>query len=181
MRHRLAYLVGLLLVGLVATGIAVAASKSGEVTAVSGDLSAELVGTPDVRQCGAPEDNTVRIRARFEGTITSSDTRLAGDLEARTDSVIDNDTGDGVVRTRFKVRDPDTGRSKVIGRSVGVTTGLTDFRIQGILDARVVPGGGEFVANVSIDQDPVDFSITGEFGKDTPVAPSNKAVISTAC
>jgi hypothetical protein len=179
--RRAAYLVGLLLVALVATGIAVAASRSGEVTAVSGDISAQLVGTPDIRQCGAPADNTSRVRATFEGTISSSDARLAGDLKARTTLVIDNDTGDGIVRAQFRVRDPATGRLKLVGKTVAATTGLTDSRVQGILDARLVPRGGEFVANATISQNLVDLSLTGEFGKDAPIAPSNKAVVSTAC
>jgi hypothetical protein len=178
--RRPAYLILLVLVGLAATGIAVAATRSGEVTAVSGDISAQLVGTPDVRPCGAPEDNTLRVRATFEGTITSSDPRLAGDLSLRSTLVFDADTGDGIVRARFTVRDPDSDRLKVIGRAVGATTGLTDFRFQAVLLARVVPGGGEVVANATVFQNP-DLSLTGEFGKDTPIAPTNKAVISTAC
>lgn len=181
MRHRLVYLAGMLLVGLTAAGIAVAASRSGEVTAVSGDISAQLVGMPDVRPCGAPEDNTARVKSEFKGTITSGDARLAGDLKARTVLVIDNDTGDGIVRAHLKVRDPATGRLKLIGRTVAATTGLTDFRVQGVLEARVIPGGGELVANATIAQDPNDFSLSGEFGKDTPIPPSNKAVVSTAC
>jgi hypothetical protein len=36
------------------------------------------------------------------------------------------------------------------------------------------------VANLTFVQNP-DLSITGQFGKDEPIAPSNKAVISTAC
>jgi hypothetical protein len=179
MRRRLAYLAGLLLVVLTATGIAVAASRSGEVAAVSGDISAQLVGAPDVRQCGAPEDNTFRIRATFEGTVTSSDPRLAGDLELRTVLVGDNDTGDGVVRAHVRVRDQDTGRLKLVGSAVGATTGLTDFRVQGVLEATLIPGGGELVANTTVSQDPTNLSLTGEFGKDTPVAPSNKAVVNT--
>lgn len=178
--RRAAYIGVLVLVSVVGAGIAVAASRSGEVSAVSGDVSAQLVGTPDIRQCGAPEDNTLRVRSTFEGTISSSDPRLAGDLKARTTLVIDNDTGDGVVRGRFTVRDPASGRLKLVGRTVGATTGLADFRVQGILDARLVPGGGEFVANSTINQNP-DLSLTGEFGKDEPIPPTNKAVISTAC
>jgi hypothetical protein len=178
--RRPAYLILLVLVGLAVTGIAVAATRSGEVTAVSGDISAQLVGTPDIRPCGAPEDNTVRVRATFEGTVTSSDPRLAGDLSLKTTLVVDNDTGDGTVRVRFTVRDPVTDRLKVIGRAVGATTGLTDFRVQGVLVGRLVRGGGEVVANATVFQNP-DLSLTGEFGKDTPIPPSNKAVISTAC
>jgi hypothetical protein len=178
--RRLAYLgVALLLVGL-AAGIAVAASISGEVKAVSGDITATPVGTPRTQPCGAPEDNTVRIRATFAGTVTSSDARLAGDIRARVTVVLDNDTGDGTVRGWLRVRDPQSGRLKVFGRVVGATTGLTDPRTQGLIDARVVPGGGELVANFTLNVN-ADGSLAGEFGKDTPVAPSNKAVISTAC
>ena len=178
--RRLAYLGVLLALAGLAAGIAVAASISGEVRAVSGDVSARPVGTPQTRPCGAPEDNAVRLRATFVGTVTSSDARLAGDARARVTAVIDNDTGDGTVRGWLRVRDPQTGRLKVFGRVVGATTGLTDPRTQGLIDARLVPGGGEFVANFTLTVN-ADGSLTGEFGKDTPVAPSNKAVVSTAC
>ena len=62
--RRAAYMGVLVLVSVVGAGIAVAASRSGEVSAVSGDIAAQLVGTPDIRQCGAPEDNTLRVRRR---------------------------------------------------------------------------------------------------------------------
>jgi hypothetical protein len=178
--RRLAYLGVLLLLAGLAAGIAVAASISGEVKMVSGDFSARPVGAPQTQPCGAPLDNTVRIRATFAGTVTSSDARLAGDLRTRVTLVVDNGTGDGVVRGWFRTRDPQSGRLKVFGRVVGATTGLTDPRTQGLLDARVFPGGGEFVANFTLNAN-ADGSLTGEFGEDTPVAPSNKAVISTAC
>ena len=93
--------------------------------------------------------------------------------------MIDNDTGDGVVRGRFTVRDPASGRLKLVGRTVGATTGLADFRVQGILDARLVPGGGEFVANATINQNP-DL-IDGGVREGRAHPPTNKAVISTAC
>jgi hypothetical protein len=178
--RRWAHLFALVLVGVAVTGIAVAASRSGEVRAVSGDISADLVETPVIEQCGAPEDNTARVRATFEGTISSPDASLAGDLRARTTLVFDSDTGDGIVRAFVIVRDPASGELKVVGTFLGATTGLTDFRFQGLLHARVVPGGGELVANVTLIQN-ADLSLTGEFGKDEPVPPSNKAVVSTAC
>ena len=178
--RRLAYLgVALLLAGL-AAGIAVAGSISGEVKAVSGEFSATPVGTPQTRACGAPADNTVRIRATFAGTLTSSDARLAGAIRTRVTLVLDNETGDGIVRGWFWIRDPQSGRLKVFGRATGATTGLTDPRTQGLLDARVVSGGGQLVANFTLNAN-ADGSLTGQFGKDTPVAPANKAVVSTAC
>ena len=179
--RRWAYLFALMLVGVAVTGIAVAASRSGEVRAVSADIEADLIGTPEFEQCGAPEDNTERVRATFEGTVSSPDASLAGDVKARTTLVIDNDTGDGIVRAFVIVRDPASGQLKVIGKFLGATTGLTDPRTQGVLHARVLPGGGELVANTTLTQDPADLSLTGEFGKDEPVPPSNKAVVSTAC
>jgi hypothetical protein len=178
--RRSAYLGVLVLVSVAATGIAVAASRSGEVRAVSGDISADLVGTPQIEQCGAPKDNTERVRATFEGMLSSADASLAGDLKSRTTLVIDNDTGDGIVRADVIVRDPASGELKVVGKFLGATTGLTDFRTQGILHASVMPDGGELVANTTIEQNP-DLSLTGEFGKDEPIAPTNKAVVSTAC
>jgi hypothetical protein len=178
--RRLAYLGVLLLLAGLAAGIAVAASISGEVRAVSGEVTARPLGTPQTRPCGAPGDNTVRIRATIVGTVTSSDASLAGDARARVTVVLDNDTGDGTVRGWLRIRDSQSGRLKVFGRVVGATTGLTDPRTQGLIDARVFPGGGELVANFTLSQN-ADGSLTGEFGKDTPVAPSNKAVISTAC
>ena len=177
--RRAASLSLLVLLVLAATGIAVANSGSGEVSAVSGDISAELVGTPEVHACGDPHDNTFLIRASFEGTVSSPDERLAGDLEATSTLVGDNDTGDGVVRARFTVRDHVSGHLKLVGKLTGATTGLTDFRVQGLIDARVIPAG-ELVANLTLTQHS-DFSVTGQFGKDEPIAPSNKAVISTAC
>ena len=179
--RRWAYVFALVLVGVAVTGIAVAASRSGEVRAVSGDISAALVGTPEFEQCGAPEDNTERVQATFEGTISSPDESLAGDLKARSTLVIDNDTGDGTVRAHVIVRDSASGELKVVGKFLGATTGLTDLRTQGILHARILAGGGELVANTTLTQDATDLSLTGEFGKDEPVPPSNKAVVSTAC
>lgn len=179
--RRLAYLGVLLLFAGLAAGIAVAASISGEVRAVSAEVTARPLGAPQTQQCGAPGDNTVRIRATFVGTVlNASDPRLAGDARARVTIVLDNDTGDGTIRGWLRIRDSQSGRLKVFGRVVGATTGLTDPRAQGLIDARVLPGGGELVANFTLAVN-ADGSLTGEFGKDTPVAPSNKAVISTAC
>ena len=169
----------LLLVGLVATGIAVAHSRPGEAREVSGDISARAQGTPTIQQCGAPDDHTFRVRSVVVGTLSSPDARLAGDVKIEITTIGDVDTGAGIARGRLAVRSPANGHLKMVGRFVAATTGLTDERFQGVIDARLTRGGGQVVANFTVEAP--DENLSGEFGKDAPFTPTNKAVVSTAC
>lgn len=177
--RRFIYTGALLLVSLVVTGLAVARSQSGEVREVSGEITAHVRGTPKLKNCDAPNDHTFQVRGKFLGTLSSSDARLAGDVEIKSTLTEDADTGAGISEGRVTVRNPHNGRVKLAGRYVAATTGLTDDRFQGVIDARLAHHGGRFVANFTVENP--DENLTGEFGKDAPIVPTNKAVVSTAC
>lgn len=176
--RRLVY-IGVLVVVSAVTGVAMARSQSGEVSEGSGEITAHLRGTPEVKQCDAPNDHTFRAHGTFVGTLSSSDTRLTGRLRIRSTVTGDTDTGASIARGRLTVRNAHNGNVKLAGRFVAATTGLTDERFQGVIDAKLAHGGGQVVANFTVENP--DENLTGQFGMDAPLVPTNKAVISTAC
>ena len=68
--------------GSITTGVAIAGSGKSETTAVMGTFKVEAVGKVKERQCDAKH---VRTKARFEGPLASSDSRLAGQLDDQGD------------------------------------------------------------------------------------------------
>ena len=88
---------------------AAVASRSSETTPVTADFQASL-SSQKQRPCG--EDH-MQFRLTFEGSQTSGDARLAGDLKANVRSVVNTQNGYGATSGAVVVRDPATGRPEV--------------------------------------------------------------------
>jgi hypothetical protein len=87
--------------GSITTGVAIAGSGKSETTAVTGTFKVEAVGKAKRHQCDAKH---VRIKTRFEGDQTSSDSRLTGHLEIKATSVVSTENGYGRSKGTFVLR-----------------------------------------------------------------------------
>ena len=128
-------------------GAAIAASQSGETTAVTADFQAAVVSQME-RQCDA---NHTKFRVLFEGTQTSADARLSGKLTVRAVSVVNTQNGFGYVRAKVRVSDAATGKPKLHGHAVGVIE--PDGGSEGLLSGRTVgPNSMRLLANFNVQQ-----------------------------
>jgi hypothetical protein len=176
------WLAVLIAVGSISTGVAIAGSGSSETSQVLGDFHAK------VKQHGYPCDaNHTRFQSRLKGRLHSSDKRLRGRLEAKAESVVNNDNywgrteGTVVVRGHHgvKFRGEFVGVVEPGGGAEGFLTGDTTGRHSVHLLAN-------FNADPGADPDTID----GEFGMDSqtdqPYAPygqepQDPAILTNAC
>jgi hypothetical protein len=158
-------------------GAAIAASQSGETTAVTADFQAAVVAQ-NQRQCDA---NHMKFRVKFEGTQTSADPRLAGKLAIRAVSVVNTQNGYGFVRAKVRLSDPATGKPKLHGLAVGVIE--PDGGSEGLLSGRTVgPNSMRLLANFNVQQNESTGALTGELGKDSQTGASqDPAILTNAC
>jgi hypothetical protein len=163
--------------GLVSAGVALAASQSTETSPVTADFQANIVSQKQ-RQCDV---NHLKFRLKFEGSQTSSDPRLSGDLTARARSVVNTESGYGYTRARVRISDPSTGRPKFNGHATAVIE--PDGGSEGYLTGRTIgPDSMRLLANFNLQQDPTTGALTGELGKDTQSGASqDPALLSNAC
>jgi hypothetical protein len=164
-------------VGALAAGTAVGALQPGETTPVTAEFHAALTAQHQ-RQCDARH---LAFRLRFEGTFTSADPRLTGDVVARVRSVLDTTNQYGSTSGIVLIRDHATGRLKFVGRVVGVLE--PGGGSEGFLDGRTTgPSSAHLLANFNAKQDPATGALTGELGKDTQTGGSqDPAVLTSAC
>lgn len=159
------------------TGVAIAASQSAETTPVTADFQAALVSSQD-RQCDA--DHT-KFRVRFEGTQTSADPRLSGNVVIRAVSVVSTKNGYGFTRAKVRVSDPATGKPKLHALAVGVIE--PDGGSEGLISGRTVgPDSMRLIANFNVTQNQTSGALTGEIGKDSQTgAAQDPAILTDAC
>jgi hypothetical protein len=160
-----------------AVGVAVAGSQSSETSPVTADFEARLVKEKE-RTC---DSNHTEFRVRFEGSQTSSDARLTGDLEVKVRSVVNTQNGRGSTFGTVTVREPGGGQPKFHGQVVGVLE--PDGGNEGFLAGRTVAKPHvHLLANFNVQQDLETGAITGEFGKDSQSGPSqDPAILTNAC
>jgi hypothetical protein len=175
--RRSSWLVAPIAVGSLAAGIAVAGTQSSETTPVRADFEASLVKQEE-RTCDSSHSE---FRLKFEGSQTSSDPRLTGDLEAKVRSVVNIQTGWGRTFGKVTVREPGSGRPKFHGQVVGVLE--PDGGTEGFLGGQTVARPHvALLANFNVQQNPQTGAITGEFGKDSQTGPSqDPAILTNAC
>ena len=176
---RFKWLLGVAALGSLSAGVAVGASQAPETTPVRADFRLNLVpGSESQRQC---DPDHVQFRLRFEGSQTSSDPRLAGDITARVRTVLNTANGWGHTEGKVVIRDPATGRVKGRADTVGVIA--PDLSIEGLLVGHTTgPKSARLVANFNATQNLSTAAITGELGKDTQTgAFQDGAVLSHAC
>jgi hypothetical protein len=175
--RRLSWLLAPIAVGSLAAGVAVAGSQSSETTPVVADFEAALVQQQE-RMCDASHSE---FRLEFEGSQTSSDPRLTGDLEAKVRSVVNTQTGWGRTVGAVTVREPGRGVPKFHGRVVGVLE--PDGGTEGFLDGRTVDRPHvRLLANFNVQQNQQTGALTGEFGKDSQTGVAqDPAILTNAC
>lgn len=163
--------------GACSAGVAIAASQSAETSPVTADFRASIVSQKQ-RQC---DPDHIRFRVTFEGSQTSSDPRLSGDLTVRAKSVVNTANGYGYTRAKVRLSDPSTGRPKFKGHAVGVIE--PDGGGEGFLTGRTIgPGSTRLLANFNLQQDLTTGALTGEVGKDTQSGASqDPAILTNAC
>ena len=160
-----------------AAGAAVAGPQSSETTAVTAEFQASVADSKD-RACDASHSI---FRVKFEGTETSSDPRLTGNLVARVRSVVNTETGWGRTTGKVVVRDAATGHPKLHARVVGVIE--PDGGVEGFLEGRTVGRPHmRLLANFNATHHPQTGAITGEFGEDSQSGGSqDPAILTNAC
>jgi len=161
-----------------AAGVAVAGSQTSETTPVTADFQANLVN-PSERVCDASHSV---FRGTFQGTQTSDDPRLSGDLTAKFRSVVNTQNGWGRSVANVTIRETGGGHPKFRGRAVAVLE--PDGGAEGFLRGRTVARPHAWLlANLNIQQNPDTGAITGELGKDTLSGTSTKdpAILTNAC
>jgi hypothetical protein len=175
--RRIAWLATPIAVASMVAGIAVAGSTSSETTPVTADFEANLVKVKE-RPCDSSHSE---FRLKFEGSQTSSDPRLTGDLVAKVRSVVNTQTGWGYTLAKVKVSEPGGGPVKFRGRVIGVLE--PDGGTEGFLAGRTVGRPKvKLLANFNVQQDPQTGAITGEFGKDSQTGASqDPAILTNAC
>jgi hypothetical protein len=176
MRHVRWLLVPVAAVSL-AAGVAVAGSQSSETTPFTADFQADLV-----KQKSRPCDAThVIFRGTFEGTQTSSDPRLTGNLKVKVRSVVNTDNNWGRTFGNVTVRDPATGHPKFHGHATAVLE--PDGGVEGFLVGRTVAAPhARVLANFNVQQNAMTGALTGELGKDTlSGASKDPAILTNAC
>lgn len=160
-----------------AVGVAVAGPGSSETTPVTADFQAALV-TQKQKACDASH---TKFRVKFQGTQTSSDPRLTGDLEVNVRSIVANETGWGSTAGKVTVRETGGHKPKFRGRVVGVLE--PDGGAEGILTGHTVARPhARLLANFNVQQDADTGAITGELGKDSQSGESqDPAILTNAC
>jgi hypothetical protein len=182
------WLVAVVAVGSISTGVAIAGSGKSETSPVKGTFEAGVVGTPKEKRCAHKH---MKTRVRFVGTQESEDSRLAGDLEIKAVSVVNTDKtskgygygySKGTVVIRQSYRPHTTFRGEFVavlepdGGGEGFLTGVTKGK-----------GAVHLLANFNFEEDRPGH-ITGEFGQDhqvdDPYAPTedqDPAIVTNAC
>ena len=170
-------------VGSISTGVAIAGSGPSETSQVLGDFHAKVKnGRPS--KCDA---NHTRFQSRLKGRLHSSDKRLRGRLEAKAESVVNDNNHWG--RTEGTV----------------VVWGHHGVKFRGEFEGVVEPDGGaegfltgdttgrhsvHLLANFNVDPGARPDTVDGEFGMDSqtdqPYAPYSQepqdpAIVTNAC
>jgi hypothetical protein len=156
------WLAAVVVVGSISTGVAIAGSGKSETTAVTGTFEVAQVGKAKQRQCDAKH---VRIKTRFEGDQTSSDSRLTGQLEIKATSVVSTENGYGRSKGTFVLRRTYSPGAAFRGEFVAVLE--PDGGGEGFLTAE---SRGRhplhLLANFNFDQTSPGH-LSGEFGTDS--------------
>jgi hypothetical protein len=126
------------------------------------------------RTCTGEDGEYVERHDEFEGPVDSTDPRLNGTLEVKTDALINTTTGEGTIHGTWSVRDEITNDLQLTGRFNGVVTDL--FTFEGLAWARISGGsGGVLVANLNVHV--LGNTATGTIGFPLSTSLSSPAVI----
>jgi hypothetical protein len=135
---------GLALIGVLAVSAAAIAGGGGpKIDPVEATITYTFVEV-HYRSCLGPGDeHFTEQRLHVLGTA-EGDKRLAGDVEVRLRLLNEDSTGESFQRGRLVIRDPDSGRKKVVARFVDA--GVAEI-FQGTLVGNVKRGSKDLIAN----------------------------------
>jgi hypothetical protein len=145
------------------------------------DVSAAFDATQSsmsTRTCTQGTDTFRITRSVWNGTATSSDPRLSGDLVLRTRTVLNETTGDGWFTGTWRTRSASAPpRRNNVPRSNAGLRGVIDDsnHLDGLANGTVGKPGGRLLGNLSALV--TGNTIAGELGANAPVAPDNSALI----
>jgi hypothetical protein len=135
---------GLALIGVLAVSAAAIAGGGGpKIDPVEATITYTFLEL-DYRSCVGPGDELIQEqRIRAYGTA-EGDRRLAGDVEVTLRLLNENSTGESFQEGRLVVRDPASGRKKVVARFTDA--GVAEI-FQGMLVGKVKRGSKALIAN----------------------------------
>ena len=130
-----------LMVVLGASAAAIASGGGPKIDQVQATITYTFVEL-EQRSCG-PEGEFTEQRVRGLGTA-EGDARLTGDVEVRLKLLNEGATGESFQKGKLIIRDPETGRKKVVARFVDA--GVAEI-FQGVLVGTVRRGSKDLIAN----------------------------------
>ncbi len=135
---------GLALIGILAvSAAAIAGGRGPKIDPVEATITYTFIEV-DYRSCVGPGDESfTEQRVRAVGTA-EGDRRLAGDVEVRLRLLNENSTGESFQKGKLVVRDPESGRKKVVARFMDA--GVAEI-FQGMLVGDVKRGSKDLIAN----------------------------------
>lgn len=171
-KHVLAVAVASVLIG--EGSVAFAQGNQPRTQPVSGIFTASPQNVKQ-RVCDGQDGSYLEIRGLFSGVITSSDPRLAGNLEFMAEPALVNlTTGFGTFRGRFRIADATTGAQKAQGEFLTVVTngGLSHGFAHGtVMNAGAGPSDNFFASFKSTFD--AALNVSGQYGgADDPRTPA---------
>lgn len=147
------------------SAVALAQGSRPRTQPASGIFTASPVNAKQ-RICDGQDGLYLEIRGHFAGAVTSSDPRLAGNLEFRAEPALVNLTsGFGTFRGRFRIVDPTTAMLKAEGEFFSVVTEASlnhAFALGKVINAGAGPSD-DFFASFKSTFDAA-LNVSGQFG-----------------
>jgi hypothetical protein len=159
--------------GLVASGAAIAATDAATTTPVTATFSATPSPNNTTKTCTGADGTYHVTNGTYTGTITSSDPRLNGNIVIDARSVVNITTGYGFTVGTVHLSNPATGAH---GDSELSAVNTSNGKLDGFLLGHV-DDPSQLYANFSAAFNSDGTSLNGELGQDSPVPPDNSAVI----
>ena len=185
---RMTRLISIALVAVLAlaiAGIAIAHNSGGNAQPTE-PATAAFTATPNAdktktRQCTGPDGTYNVTKGVYNGTSTSDDPRLAGNITIRSKSVVNLDNGLGHTEGQVFLRDADTGKLKAVAglQAVNTERGVLNGFIAGKVKTasttaraktgrhRHGKGGTSIAANFTAAFNADGTQLTGELGTGT--------------
>ena len=143
--RKFAWLGVALVTALTATAVAVAAHHALSTKAVSATFTATPSAKNKATTCKGADGDYTRIHGDYNGTSTSTETRLAGAISIKGDSLVNKTTGLGWMKGTLRI-DTTTGHEDTKANFTAVISG---GQLTGFLNGRVHHGDGSLLGGLS--------------------------------
>ena len=142
--RKLAWLGVVLVAALAAAAVAVAAHQALSTKAVSATFTATPSAKNKTTTCKGADGDYTRIHGEYNGTSTSTETRLAGPITIKGDSLVNKTTGLGWMKGSVRINtasDEDT--------RANFTAVISGGQLTGFLNGRVHDASGSLLGGLS--------------------------------